>query len=107
MVARTQKKLRFKGGRGESFKGVRATPSGRAAPAPRISPPAAAAALRALKKLAAEVNMAWGPMLRQAATEDALWTRVTRAVEKEGDDRTARRGAGGAPPFPWSHDPHE
>ena len=84
MVARTQKKLRFKGGRGESFKGVRATPSGRAAPAPRISPPAAAAALRALKKLAAEVNMAWCPMLRQAATEDALWTRVMRAVEKEG-----------------------
>jgi hypothetical protein len=83
-MVRSQAPIRFRGGRGPRHVPISRTPSGRAVPAPRISPPAAAALLRALRSTAAQHGLQVGPLLQQAFTDDNLWAAVVASVEREG-----------------------
>ena len=83
-MVRSQAPIRFRGGRGPRHVLISRTPSGRAVPAPRISPPAAAALLRALRSTAAQQELQVGPLLQQAFTDDGLWTTVVASIKREG-----------------------
>ena len=75
---------RFEGGRGPKYVAKTEVPSGRAVPAPRIPPPAAAACRRAMDAFSSSLGMDWGPMLHIAFTTDRTWVRLLAAMRNEG-----------------------
>ena len=75
---------RFEGGRGPKYVAKTEVPSGRAVPAPRIPPPAAAACRRAMDAFSSSLGMDWGPMLHIAFTKDRTWVRLLAAMRNEG-----------------------
>ena len=76
---------RFRGGRSVNYvRPTDGTPSGREPPAPRWTPPAAAAVTAALRELAAEPSgQSWDAQLSEAFSSLQAWRRLEAAIRRE------------------------